>query len=382
MARTRTWVVENTWVCSSCRAKNRGRDMACSSCGSPKERDEAYDTSGNLRAPAVTDTTMLAEARAGANWTCSYCRQDNRALLQRCERCGAEREVKSASASQHAAVSSSVAGGSGRLDELGDDMTMPLSLRERIRRFFAESPRRNAIVGVGVAVLIVAALLWYFVVPHEVVAQVTATSWRYTRVLEQRETRSGSGWGSPPGAFNVSCDRRFRTTEQCNPHECNCHSVTDYCSRPCNCHEVCSTSCTDNGNGYSSCTETCSDVCSTCEESCGSHQECDTCYDQCDVYDDWCTYDYYAWPEIDREVTSGSGPETSWGSRLVADESEPSPQRIRQTEEYEIAFTRDHDSWAYEPDSLSSYQRYRVGERWRIAVNRVGTVRPVRIEPN
>jgi len=34
---TRTWVQENTWVCTSCGSKELGRYMKCQKCGSPKE---------------------------------------------------------------------------------------------------------------------------------------------------------------------------------------------------------------------------------------------------------------------------------------------------------------------------------------------------------
>src|SRR6476646_9013317 len=85
----RTWKVENTWNCTSCRKKNRGSEMVCFSCGNPKDESEKYDLGDTKK--AVTDPARLAEANAGPNWTCSWCRYDNRAIVLNCGQCGGGR---------------------------------------------------------------------------------------------------------------------------------------------------------------------------------------------------------------------------------------------------------------------------------------------------
>lgn len=366
----RTWVVENTWTCSSCGHVNRGRDMVCAQCGDPKEAGEAYDTSGNLEAAAVTDEALLAQARAGANWTCTFCGFQQRNALNACERCGAERA---------GTASDPIGGLPGAPPATPAEDPVPTRSRGKaLRRVFV-------VLGV-LGGLFVAWFLWV-VVPYEVEAQVAEAEWTYTRVLLQRRTDHGSGWDEtiPAEAFGQRCARRFREMEQCNPHDCNCHDVTDYCSRDCNCHQVCSapvcsTTCSDNGNGYSTCTESCSGggcstECDTCSDPCGSHTECDTCWDECEVYDQWCEYDYYSWPEVDREVTRGQGSTTQWGSRFQPDPAQN--QRVETTEEYRVTFARDDERWEITPESLSDYQRFRPGERWDLEVNHAGSCTPL-----
>lgn len=207
--------------------------------------------------------------------------------------------------------------------------------------------------------------VWAFV-PHEHRATVTSLHWQYTRELQQRYTRHGEGWGSPPGAFNVSCERRQHGTEDCHPHDCNAHQVGHDChGHDCNCH----TSCEDEGNGYSSCSEDCD----TCYDTCYS-TEYDTCYDQCPVYDDWCSYNYYQWVHVDTEITSGGTHEVYWGTRLHADGSET--QRILTSQEYTVTFVEAEDRWTFRPNSLANFDRFDRGVVWDVKTNYAGMIWP------
>jgi len=88
----REFEIELTWQCSSCSGQNRGRDMACSQCGNPKEERETYEMPADVAAaPAVTDPRLL-EARAGANWRCRFCGSSARARSGACAQCGAGEE--------------------------------------------------------------------------------------------------------------------------------------------------------------------------------------------------------------------------------------------------------------------------------------------------
>jgi hypothetical protein len=472
MGRKRTWIVENTWKCDSCGEKNKGRHMECQKCGSPKEKHEKYDTSGNLSAPAVSDPDLLRKAKAGANWTCKYCKYDCRDLFDECESCGADRwegkhhrvaktatergistinderaakgerliptrraelylEQERARRAQEAeeidprcptcgspgvgpcaceapeGPQRRLEGGSYReaptvvedpsdlLESLADAITdepePPRRLswgatRAQIAETAAEArayvrKKKQAFLIATIVVplgAVAGVLIWIFT-PREVETTIADTTWDHTRVLEQRQQNHGSGWDEtvPSGAFNESCHRKFRTTEQCNPHDCMCRTVTDYCSVSCNCTESCTPSCTDNGNGFSTCTESCYTTCSTCQEPCGSHEECSTCWDTCDVYDQWCEYDYFTWPEVDREVVKGHGPATRWGTELRTDPDAPAPQRIRKLAQYDVIFTDGEDRWEIEPNTLADFQQYAPEERWLIKVNIAGQVWPL-----
>jgi hypothetical protein len=395
-------IVENTWTCSACRATNLGRHMTCQSCGEPKDRHEKYELPSHR--PTVTNSEQLKQARAGANWTCSYCQWDNRDLSRKtCEQCGAPRKEAMHDPNPSNAIS---------LDNPPPVMEIPppppaeptgyrtsptredlLRRKEKLKKMADEAvpappvhlyvggrpideprnPGRAGAVALGGAIFAACiAFVMFFVwlcVPHEEDTFVQSTTWRYTRTLEERTVQHGSGWGHPIDAFNVHCERRQHGTENCHPHDCDCRQVSYDCRcHDCNCvtHE----SCSDLGNGYSSCHE--EESCSTCCDTC-SEERCSTCYDQCPVYDDWCTYDYYQWIVRDTETTSGTGRETQWGTRL---HGSPPNWRILQAESYQVVFVEEQDTWTYSPRSLAEYQQFEPHEEWIIKVNHAGQVWP------
>lgn len=371
----RRWIVENKWNCTSCRVQNLGRAMTCKSCGSPKEQDEKYILGDTTK--EVKDSTRLHQAHAGRNWPCSFCRFDNRNFLERCEQCGADRFEKQPATSEpratpapHQTKAQAYAPSRPKIPTY--KVSPPLSDEFPPPDFRPRSSRSVflALGAVGV-VFFIGLLIWLFS-PHEHDAQVSSVHWTYTRTLEQRYTRDGSGWGHPAGAFDVHCSRRQRGTENCHPHDCNPHSVSYDCNpTQCNCRQ----SCSDLGNGYSSCQESCSTCYSTC-----SRTEYDTCYDQCPVYDDWCTYRYYEWVFQDREVTQGNDHAVRWGTRLTANAS--IPQRILQSEEYNVVFSQADDTWTYRPDTLAAFRLYEVGVVWDVKTNYAGMIWPVHPEPS
>ncbi len=409
MAGRRSWTVEVSWKCSSCGKENRGRDMKCVECGNPKDNSEKYDMSRATSAAAVTDPGLLAQAKAGPNWECDYCAYHNREVFASCKQCGASNPDALEDGPPRCATCG-LTTCPAATDLLHGCVFFPENTPEsQIEREFTGGDYRNApqvketvrppppkpraeswedlqgevyvqrswtkTLTISLVVLLVlgavGVLIWVFM-PHEHEARVSSIRWQYTRTLEQRFTRSGSGWGAPPGAFNTHCESRQRGTRNCNPHDCNPHQVSYDC-RPHDCR--CRTSCRNLNNGYASCSETCD----TCYETC-YRTEYDTCYDTCPVYDNWCTYNYHEWERRDREVTSGNDHSVRWGTRLRADRS--IPQRIVTSEDYTVVFSQDGETWSYRPDTLRTFNQYNVGDVWLVETNLAGMVRPLHPEPS
>jgi type II secretory pathway pseudopilin PulG len=349
--------------------------MKCHSCGSPKEKDEKYRIEDTTT--AVTDPNMLKQARAGRNWSCGYCRFDNRALFDRCEQCGADRYEKATDPIPSTTIPLGPEFDEATSAKYSDTYKGPGSFVGQNYVTDVPTPSRLSgkailiVLGVIGIVAVIAFFVWLFS-PHEHDAQVASLRWQYTRTLEQRYTRHGEGWGTPAGAFDVSCHRRQRGTERCHPHDCNPHQVGHSCNpHDCACH----TSCSESGNGYATCHESCS----TCYDTCYT-TEYDTCYDTCPVYDNWCSYNYYEWEVLDRERTSGTDHSVRWGTRLRADTS--IPQRILTAEEYTVTFAQGEEHWTYSPSSLSDFNRYDVGAIWDVKTNYAGMIWPVHPEPS
>lgn len=368
----RTWVVENTWVCTSCNESNLGRFMACQKCGSPKEANEQDIVPDANSAPEVADPELIRLANEGANWICEFCGGQVRDEFGKCvKNCGAPKPVPPGPQPH-------------RIPE-GESKPLPRPMLTGVpgpgmpREFRA--PKNYSKLwtpvfwGVG-GISFVGGIVWlciYLFASHPENAKVSEIHWTYRQELHERVTKHGEGWGSPFGSFNVSCTSRFYGTEKCHPHNCHPHSVEEECNcsySECNCHK----SCSSNKNGFSTCSEECDHCkhCSTC-----SHTEYDTCYDQCNVYKDWCAYDYYEWPVIAERVTMGSAHNEYWGD-LHADGQ---LQRLDQSQEYTVSFSGQPDVWTYSPRSLSEFRYFNTGTTWKILVNRVGTVQPIQALP-
>ena len=372
------WIVENSWTCKSCGSSTqKGRYTTCHKCGAPKGKDVVDKVPDPISAPHVTDESMLRDAKAGSNWVCEYCGKQERNNRGDCTYCAAERDsdaVPRTLKAEWLPESAKKLRAYHCMDaeeELVDALSREIALE--IEREIASFPwhRRHRLkIKIGFGALVVGLLIWmglWLFLPHEVDTTVTSTTWEYTMELQQRETRHGEGWdGDRPGShFNDSCRTKQRGTEDCNPHDCNAHSE----SYDCNPHDCsCRSTCTDNGNGYSSCSETCS----TCYDSC-SRTVYDTCYDQCAVYDQWCEYDYYEWPTILKQQTSGNDHKVHWPVMPEPKEL----QRIKSTAKYHVVFTGEEDTWDIDPNSLDDFTKYSQGAMWKIKVNRAGKVEPL-----
>lgn len=453
-----TRIVEHTWVCGSCKMTNLARRMTCSKCGQPKA-GESYDL-GHKK--TVTEAAVRREAMRGPNWTCTYCKYENRGDEDPCGKCGADRDGHKVRESSRDQIRGSTGLTEADVDRVrvlagiekdeksvnkadlppdvaeafdkgvmsNDQMQVLLNatghdtktdwqrMSEKLRRPLAPLPehgggyrdaapkpptaaipvtdldedpdviiakararRERAPLFIGIAVVlglaaIIALIVWIFT-PWQEHTRVASAAWSRTTNLQQRVTRDGSGWGSPAGAFNVACETRQHGTHDCNPYDCHPHSV----SYECRCHEVsagesCHESCTHEGNGFSSCHEVCTphyrEECSTC-----SRTEYDTCYHQCPTYEQWCTYQYYEWPQIDTATTRGTDRDPVVWPALDVDPNAPSPQRLDRSETYTVTFNDPNGTWTDHPTSAAEFGRFHVGDPWVIEVDHAGDVRPL-----
>lgn len=80
------------WDCKRCGQTGiHGPDTRCPSCGAPRPDDVQFYLPDE--AEEVRDQARLDEARAGADWVCSYCETSNKARHTVCVSCGAARQV-------------------------------------------------------------------------------------------------------------------------------------------------------------------------------------------------------------------------------------------------------------------------------------------------
>lgn len=187
-----------------------------------------------------------------------------------------------------------------------------------------------AAITLGVSAIV--GLPIWLLYPKEVTGQVTHIEWVYQSDLRQKTLMHDSGWGSPSGAFNVTCRRKYYGEEDCNYHPCNPHM---------NAAEV---------------------------------LEYDTCHSHCDVYRDWCEYDYYDWPIIKTLQTMGSRHNEYWPDLQPTGPD----QRLDRKERYKVEFAGE-TRWTYQPNNLVDFQRFEVDAYWRLKVNRLKMATPLKL---
>jgi len=266
--------IELTWVCTSCQHRNRGRDKVCAGCGDAKDASETFVMPGDTRSAAsVTDPALLAAAKAGADWRCAFCRGDNRALDAACRRCGAQRGTTPAN-TEHLRKAPVAAQRAAR--GMGPGLVTGSLLLS------------GAMV-VGVGVLGVLAVLGALLIsanrrprtrplePGSSTVQATVVSRAWETTL--RESRfclaPGEGFAeqqpadaievTPSGMRHHHDDRIEDGTETQTYFEDVPYQDTETytemvpCGEDCvSLPETCSEHCTDDGNGFASCSTTCS----------------------------------------------------------------------------------------------------------------------------
>jgi len=423
------WTVEHSWFCSACKTQVQGRHLTCPKCGKPKS-DENYDERNATRLPAVTDPKLIAIASGGPNWDCAFCRFENRNRAAVCAQCGAAsrtvndiraavgfapiamsnavypaipkivpgaRESIETQPGVHAVSSSTsiFAPGPGdkrtatpsaggyrdapvkRIDEEAVPSPPTETPKPRRSRFDPGANRAAVLVlaCAGSIAAFIALFVWLLTPWHEHVHIVGAT-WARWCELQHRETRHDQDWGSPPGAFNISCVSRQHGTHECNPYDCRPHDVD------CRCHQVadgesCDTQCSSGGNGFSDCEEVCETEYTT---ECDTCTEYDTCYEQCPTYDDWCDYDYYAWPAVAHAAAAGTDRDEVIWPAVPATDLNSGMYRVVRDEEYHVTFSNQNGTWNAEPGSESDFHRFHTGAAWDIQVTHAGAVTPIHEE--
>jgi hypothetical protein len=272
--------IELSWVCTSCRHRNRGRDKVCAACGDAKDASERFEMPVDTAAAAsVTDPALLEAARAGADWRCTYCRSDNRAPDARCRRCGSARGATPASTDHLARSRGLVPAGGGQ--RAG---SRPPSSAWGVHVAIASSVVTAAIVvGVLGVLTVLGAVAFSAARPRTrpptpdravVRATVTARAWE----THLRETRlclaAAEGFAeqrpvdaveiTPAGMRHHHDDRiedglETETYEEDVPYQ-DVETYTEMvpCGQDCvDIPQTCSESCTDDGNGFATCSTTC-----------------------------------------------------------------------------------------------------------------------------
>jgi hypothetical protein len=375
----RTRIIEGTWNCTSCDTKGiLARHKVCPSCGNPREltgKESEFDfggvdaKSGKSQREGVTDAAALELAGAGADWFCAYCGASNRGDSPRCKQCSAQRteDAKAAVARELPSPAAAAPPVAVPKKRLGRKAWLALGL------LF------SCCFGTGLF------SLWANST-HELPGSVTGTAWQRSVVRERFSPVVKTGWrdelstaaprmpvngaGEVAGVSNVrDCVSRQRGTRRvADGTERVCRTKTRRVA--CGTEERCRRR--DQGNGFVE--EVCEDVTRYCSE---SYEDCqnETRYRTEPVYAQQCTYDTYAWKEVDRRQESGTDDRPRWPELTAS-----GVDRLRREEQYTVRIRYEDDGekeHVLEPKSEQEFLAWKKGQGVSLTVTNLGKVEKV-----
>lgn len=417
-------IIEMFWGCVPCKAKNKGRDKTCASCGAPRtEASPEWMPEDTSPMAAVRDRDLLAKFKAGPDWHCLFCGSSQFTTTRHCKQCGSseritkpEVELKKKAAqkkaertleailkmpskpSQSAKPYPDLNGGSYRsspqritVEPVEVPSVDPFPEDKVPFRSWRPDPR--VLVGVGIA-LVVGLVLFLVFRTRIVDAKVTAVAWQRTVTVERYQINPHEGWSVPGDAIEshpLGSRVHHYDHVQVGSHQ-ESYQELYTCGQTCtttpgSCYTT-PRSCTSNGNGSASCSG--GDlVCSSPIQSCSPKMCSRTQYRTVADYEDQPRYQqWYAWKvwewTFNRKVGL-SGNQTvgiSWPPpEQIALRKGVGPgedERVNgRKETFKVTLQAD-ETLTYEPKNEAEFVRFAPGSLRRV---KVGVAHGVEVLP-
>ncbi|MBN1399971.1 MAG: zinc ribbon domain-containing protein [Anaerolineae bacterium] len=350
MAKKTLGYVELEWTCPSCSMRNPGSIRTCRSCGAAMPEGVEFE----LPVQQELDTSEETAQRvaAGPDILCPYCGTRNRADASTCTQCGGDlsagtrREsgqvLGAYDASAKPALICPHCGAENpatafTCSQCGGSLARP-EVPEPAQEI-ATAPKRRLLPVILILLALfacVAGLLLLTRGSGETVAEVEDVRWTYSIALEQLVPVTREGWRDqvPAEARALECTQRVR-------------QIVD--EPVAGAREVCRTPyVVDTGTGQGQVVQDC----------------------QYHVSDDWCRYTVLVWQMVPGPQLSGSDLRPQWPPLSLARDQRAEAR----SENYTVILNDDGQRYTYEPRTLSEFQRFTPGSRWKITTNALGGV--------
>jgi len=347
MARKSKGFIELEWTCPNCETRNKGFEKSCVNCGAPQPDDVQFEAPAEKKFVSEEKAKELRER--GADIHCGFCGTRNPSTAETCSQCGADlsegvarqagREIDISAGKLEPVTCENCGtvnpGTTINCQECGAALPQPAKTKPPMPASvaIAEAANKGArkkfnwllLGGIGAALAVCCvAILILFVFPSSTVEGTVADVYWQTSVPVQeiQAVEYSDERGNPPSeAYDVSC----QTESQ----------------------EVCEEQVIDQGDGSAEVVENCYTE---------SEQYCDYTVDewttvQTYTLDGHDTFPVYAQPDIS-------------GDQRLGEESV----------EYTVFFDTQEGEKAYNPSSLSEFERYLIGSTWTLELNALGGV--------
>ncbi|MBK9037345.1 MAG: hypothetical protein IPL61_39905 [Myxococcales bacterium] len=348
--------IEMTWRCSSCGHGNLGRHKVCQACGDPKDQGEKYEMPGDTAAaPTVTDAALVRMATAGPDWRCAYCGSDQRRLDDACGRCGAS---ISEAVREHAIRGTPPTGWQRR--------------KRWLRR------HRTAVIVASVGLALVLGYLWV-TRARTYQATVAAVRWEHTITVERYQIWDREGWRQeqPAAAFEVRSlgDKVHHYDDVLDGYDTEHYTEQVACGQDCvSVPESCSERCSDNGNGFATCTTSCTGGGTSCSTRYCSEDRTRQVprYRKEPRYAEAIAYRIWDWGEHRAVAAAGAATtELRWPveeARVGADLAPKQQERERRSARYVVTLAYDGAHRIGFTTSAEAFAQFALGTRHRLRV--------------
>lgn len=351
--------VEMSWTCSTCGHRCLGRDMSCTGCGKPKLATERYEMPA-ATAPTVTDPELLRAAKAGPNWSCSYCGSDQRRLDGACDRCGAAPGLLT-SPRKHGVTRR---GPDAPITD--DDLTKV-------------DGRSLAIL--SAIVITLAVLFAWFNRTRHYEATVLGVQWEQSIAVDRYQIWTRETWRDevPRNAIEIQSlgSRIHHWDDVLDGYDTEFYTEQVACGQDCTpVPERCSESCTANGNGFATCNTTCTGGGMSCSTRYCSEPRTRQVprYRQEPRYADFSRFKIWDWAHHRTVVARGEAvDDLRWPdeeARLREDLGAGEDEREHRSGRYEVDLTYDegeHVKFLVEPGVFPSFT---PGSTHRLSIKR------------
>jgi len=290
------------WDCTTCGYKGvLGPKTECPNCGASRPKNVKFYLADEK--DIVQDPEVLKKAKAGADWVCSYCGGDNKALETHCKTCGNDRDATDGDENlkvREYDTDEVPTTGDGTRDkkpkktypQFQPKKTKPLDKKKRWR------------IGIGIGVVVLL-LIAFFGYSSEVTVTAAAFEWERTINVEENRKVIEEDWSVPTGGKQISSFEAIHHYDKILDHyETKTRTVREAVGTE---EYVCGKR--DLGNGYFEdkyCTR-------TIYESRQEEYE-DPVYRKEPVYRTKYRYSIYRWKTASPIKTSGRDKNPTWGN--------------------------------------------------------------------
>ncbi|MEO0469185.1 MAG: Ran-binding zinc finger domain-containing protein [Bacteroidota bacterium] len=197
------------WDCTVCGTKgNLGPETRCHNCGSPRPENVRFYLPTD--AEIVEDEVRLEEAKAGPDWICGHCSNQNKHVHLICQSCGNPRDEKSEDVDLQVREYKT-----GEVPEESFERERTIHPLEKARQQRAVPKRKHPLRWLLLAGLILfGGYLFLRSVPRQVDANIDQFKWERTLQVLHNEAVQHEDWSHPANAFDVSSFRAIHHYDQ------------------------------------------------------------------------------------------------------------------------------------------------------------------------